>query len=354
MNRKFFRWKRSGDIDLRIPLPGNNTLYVEVGDTVNPEDKLFRTEYKKIVSSYHLPSLLGVKTEKVKEYVGRINGEYISQGDLLAERLLSGGLVSKRILAGSDGIVSLLRLGSGYIDILAESEDKLITSPVRATVKEITLNNYIALSAFAIGCACIISKNLERARSSLTDQICGELEIIGTGDSVYTDKDLKENYSGKVVFAGRYLPLDLLVKIYERDCALVLTYSMDYLDYKKTEMPVVVVGGFGQITLPKEFVAFIRKCVGKQLVVSDSEETYLYFISDEPTQSARAESFFIPQISKGDFIQSLEGSSFGSTGEVLSVDPEESVDYIVVKDLRGKTFLLDQDAIVAVAKTEKL
>ncbi|MCA9374874.1 hypothetical protein KC622_00930 [Candidatus Dojkabacteria bacterium] len=354
MNRKETIWKIESKFDYRIPLRGNNRLYVEVGDNVAPGSKLFNAEHKKLMETYHLPSLLGIKADNVKDYVGRINGEYISKGDLIAERLMSGGLASKRVISGSDGIVSLTRVGSGYVDILSESEDKEVTSPVNGTVSEISLNNYISLSTSAVGLEYEVSKNLEKPGSPLNGQIQGELELIGNGDSVYTEKDLNSNYSDKIVFAGRYLPLDLLIKLYERDCSLVLAYSLDYLDYKKTDMPVVILGGFGQLSLPKEILKFFQKAAGKHVVIPTEEDSHVYFLLDRKQKGHINREWFASGIERGAFVRALEPSSFGFTGEVVSVDPEEGVDYIVAKDLKGKSMLLDQDTVVEINKLEKL
>lgn len=231
--------KRIKEFEFKIPISGSCTIRVKRGDTVKRGDVLLEKEYKKILESFNINKLLGIKSQEAPEYITRVNGEYIVKGEVLAERLTTGGLVVKKIVATQDGVLSLERISEGYLDILSEHVTEEVKSNLYGKVEDVNLSESLS----------IISRAFEFKGATMSNYFEGEGEfmVIGDGKSVYTQRNITDEVEGKIVFGGRFLYLKTAQEILKRGAIAVIAWSMDWQDYQLLKKNVVVIGGFGQI-----------------------------------------------------------------------------------------------------------
>ena len=103
----------------------------------------------------------------------------------------------------------------------------------------------------------------------------GEFLVLGDGKNLLLNvEDL--NCEDKIVFAGKYLHPDLMYNLFEKGASFILTYSMEYEDFRKRGLPVGVVGGFGEIYSGKKILELIASMEEKFAVVDYSESCLLY------------------------------------------------------------------------------
>jgi len=314
---------RVSGFNVNIPFDGKVVLMVKKGDNVRPGTILFRRVYKKIKSAYFLPRELGVTVKMADDYIVRIDGEYVTKGEILAEKLSAGGLVLKKIVALDDGILSLDRIGSGYLDILTEDIEVEYRFEGYGKVVSIDFGHGIVISCsawvmpvkFALG---------RKSRIEFKNSVEGVFTTVCNGDSVYTFKDLKSSYTNEIVFAGRFLYPEVLREIYGRGGDLVLSHSCDFDMFSKSEIEVGITGGFGQISYPEEYLRIFKSMEGKQCYVDLNKGLIAWADTGQYIRKSVTEPVNTVEsgIKRGMWVKILDQESFGAVGKVESITEE--------------------------------
>lgn len=337
--------KRTAHYSLPIPFKGKVDTGLEKGENIKAGDLLFRRNMKKIKKSYYLVKELGIKAEKASDYVARLNGEYVTAGEVLAERLTSGGLVVRKIHATDEGIVSLARLDKGYIDILAESETLEVKSDFRGTVEKIDMGQgmYVNTSIWRMR----LTTSLKGSTDEFGAMHAGTFEQIGDGSSIYVVKDLKESYEGKIVFAGRFVYPELVRELYNRGAELVVAYAMDYEDYILLVDHVVLLGGFGNLSFDSYWQKSVSAMFGSFCVVDLTKKFIMWpdngqFLNTTPNEP---ESVIVSSIKIGMEVMSNDVEDFNRIGKVIELEEEG---FATVEFQDGSRKLLNTEVLTPV------
>jgi len=274
-----------------VELPIDVEIEVKKGDKVKEGTILYIQVVSDIVETHFLPKALGVRASNSADYIGRVAGQLIAKGDLLAEKLSGVGLITKRIIAGIDGIISTKRIKHGYIDILDEARERKVTSPVSGIITGITLGKSIEIESSSVAVDFFAVNHLNKAAHHV-DSLSGEHVVSGNivslvrrvddntnatnskrfiksgefnyPESVETDainsyknsnKNAVEltmnldpsdmNFKGKVVYVGNYLDPEIAKKLYQREAIAIIANAMDYTDYVDLNIPIIILNGFG-------------------------------------------------------------------------------------------------------------
>jgi len=322
------------EYEFTIPLNDSVNLFVKEGESISFGDKLFTRGENATKESLYIPKELGCSVEKSKEYITSLSGEFVQRGDIIAEKVSKNGLTVKRVGAGHSGVISTKRLSDGYIDIIGEQSDVEVKS--NFTGKVLSADPVRGLKICAEATAMdlkAVSKDFfsaKRERKSIT----GEFILIGDGTSVYTLKDLEDDYKGKIVFAGRFVYEDVIKKIFELGAVCVLVYAMDYELFRSINLPIGVIGGFGSINCPVEIrqgIADMSRC----FVVTDGEEKQLFFVKKGNMSlhlSENQDDDFVDMYI-GEKVISYDPQSYGRIGKVIALDQES--DYLTVEFQKG-------------------
>jgi hypothetical protein len=315
VRRKIF--EKYEEYKFNIPYQSGDTVLVKTGESIKRGERLMIKRGSHITHSFFLPEEIDVQTSKLTEYLNCIDGEFVNKGDVLAERVMPGGLSVKKIVSPVQGVVDLSRLNSGYLDLSGEESELLIESTFRGVVDGIDPVDGINITAdsYALDLLCISDS---ATRSETEKKIFGEFVIIGDGmDLVLRAGDL--DYQDKIVFVGKYLHPDLLHDLFQKGALFVLTYSMDYEDFRKQGLPVGVVGGFGEIYSSKSIIDLISS-MDKKFVVVDYDESQMFFVTDEKSYFSK-EGLFV-KTAIGSIVISRALSNYGMFGKVTSVEEE--------------------------------
>jgi hypothetical protein len=343
MIRVDFLSKTKQNKEIKIECKGDVQFLVKKGDLVNIGSELFRIRKRSLLESYFLPKVLGIKVESTRDYIGRVEGEYVLEGDLLAERLSSGGLINKRVLAGKDGVISFNRLKNGYLDIVGEYIETITKSTFNGVVNDIVLGEYISFSVEGGNVGYIIDKNVEDKMSDIS----GELKILGGGDSILNIKSLDDSYENSIVFSGRHMYPELANQLYKRGAKCILTYSIDYLDFRSINVPLVVIGGFGHLTPNKEVHEFIKSSKGSEVKIDIENKEIL--IVDSPgidLDKYKGNKFFLSELAEDTQLIVKEGERFGAIAySQKAVDENLEDGVLVVKIQDGARTVLPNGSV---------
>ena len=377
-----------------VEMPTDVEIHVSVGQRVTKNTALYTEDIAVILETHYLPKSLGIKASQSADYIGRVSGQLVQKEDLLAERLTGGGLMTKRIIAGTDGILSTRRLNLGYIDILGEAESKDVFSPVRGKITNVQLGKHIEIESDSLSVDYFRSAHLEKAAHHV-DSLSGEYVVGGFVETLFTkkmidsvgedtagthdvggksgifksvkiQKDIQKmqtkeislisnvedtDFANKIVYVGNYLYPELAKELYKRQATAIITNGIDYDDFDRLEIPIIVLNGFGLqsgrengsfeniVDLMTKFgekffieidtdsrqlhVFGLSKKVKTELNV-DEDDSGIEFVKIDPRtnkSSKRISSFyeFRSEVKVGDIVRSIEPENFGLTGFVKEI-----------------------------------
>ena len=315
VRRKIF--EKYEEYKFNMPYKTGDKVKVKSKDKIKEGTELIVRRGSHIKNSFFLPEKIDVETKRLSEYINCIDGEFVNKGDVLVEKVMAGGLNVKKIVSPSQGVVDLSRLSSGYLDILGEESEIVVKSTFKGLVEGIDPVEGINIvsSAWALDLLCI-SDSLTRPKSER--KVFGEFVVIGDGrDLVLQAQD--SDYQDKIVFVGKYLHPELLYDLFEKGALFVLTYSMDFEDFRKQGLPVGVIGGFGEIYSSKSITQLISSMNGKFVVV-DYDESQMFFITQDKKYYTK-EPLFV-ESAAGSMVLSRSLSNYGMLGKILSMEEE--------------------------------
>lgn len=342
MNRAISKYKMVKDTKLFIEVEGSPEVYVNSGDEVKKGDKLYSVERKKILESHYLPKALGISVEKSSEYVGRVGGEYVMEGELLAEKLTSGGLVTKRLIAGADGIVSLKRLDKGYIDILSEADRVNVSCPVNGLVDEVVLNSGIYIRTDAVKVELFDVEGFENAEHH--PEVTGILHSVVKDSQVPAPSNLEQDYEGKIVFVGQHFHRQLITELYKRGCEAIVAYSADVSLIVELSIPVVLLKGYGHIQKDEDYYKLIEKNEGEWVKI-DLRDKSIY-IFDSAVKPKEVKDRFVATLKEKASVSSHDIDTFGLSGKCLEGEVEDDKYAIVASDGGGQGVLIRKESLV--------
>lgn len=294
----------------KIPVSSRDKVLVKGGDRVEEGTEIFLRKGNYVRHSFFLPDQLNCSIQNIPDCIACIDGELIGEGDILAEKVVSGGLTVKRLIAPSSGIVDLTRARHGYIDILGEEQESLVKSTFNADIVDVNPLDGITFKTSALALDLISISNTQ----SIT--LAGEFKTINTGKDVKL-KGEDTSYEDKIVFVGKHLHHGLLKDLFEKGAKFVLTYSMDYQDYRNQGLPIGIIGGFGEIFSGEKFLQELSALEGCYAIV-DFEECQVFFLKDTK-KLGKKESVFVKNL-VGSKIVSRASGSYGMNGEIVEVE----------------------------------
>lgn len=300
----------------KIPLFGREKLHVKNNQKISPGELLFSKTDNRIEESYFIIDELGCKPSEVIKYMSCIDGSYVEDGEELAQKTSRNGLTQKKVVAGVNGIVDMTRLEKGFIDILTEEEKMNVESSFIGTVINVFPGSHIEISSPA--------SVLDLAATTLYDEkIFGNIVSLRKGREVVSEvPDI--NLKGKIVWAGEYLPLKLAFKIFKKGARAILTYSMEYEDFRNLGLPIGVIEGFGKIHCDEGFFTKISKLDGK-FAVLDGEENQL-FIAKETQKRQQEKEYFVQEL-LGAKVISRHSAHYGYMGRIIQIN---DLNYVTV------------------------
>jgi hypothetical protein len=306
-----------------ISYKSGDRVLVNRGDNIKQGTDLIRKTESSIKYSFYIPEKIGVGIPQISQYINCIDGELVNKGDVLAQKVVSGGLHIKKLISPAQGVVDLSRLSSGYLDLLGEENEVVVSRNFNGTVEEINPIDGINIlaSSYALDILAISDSNISKDSDR---KLIGQFTTLGEGKDLLLEAS-EDNYQDKIVFVGKYLHTNLLHDLFEKGALFVLTYSMDYEDFRKQGLPVGVVGGFGEMYSSKEIIERISS-MDKKLVVVDYEESQLFFVTDDTKYDANKDIFVKSAV--GSTIISRSLSNYGMLGKVVSMEDEQ---YITVE-----------------------
>ncbi len=321
---KVYNLIRKSRNTIRIPLNSDYNIFVKEGESLSEGQGIYAYERRKILDSSYLLKELGVSLEECKESILRLDGEFVEKGELMAEKTSRTGLTIKQVIAADSGVVSYKRLSMGYLDILSEKEEKIFKSKFKGEVKEVSIQNGLKID-MEVSLLRFLRAKRNVSMFEKKSAIIGSLEILKDGDSIYTEKDLKDSYKQKIVFAGAFSYQNLIDELFERGALGVIVYSMDYDDFLGIEGNLVVLGKFGQAKIPDVYLTILRDLEDEYVYLSSDFESRLCFLESNFSTGMKFEKGrgFVDILYQDTIVISKDYASFGKIGKIQGFEEDQ-------------------------------
>jgi len=295
-----------------IPLNEGDRV-VTKGKKIREGDIFLEKSESTLKKSINVPKVLNCKNnDDCENYVLRMDGEYIEKGELLAQKVSAGGLNLTKLFSPVSGVLDFSRMKQGYIDILGEERKSVVRSDFFGIINGIDPTEGLLITTDVVCVDGVVSSKAE-------GNLFGNLEVLGDGNTILTEKVLEDDYRGKIVWVGPYLYNRVAIELFERGAVAVLTYAMSYTQFREIGLPIMILGGFGSVhcdaSFLKKFLAFKNK-----FVILNSHESQLLILSGS---DIKHKGWFVNQYENQNVI-SRSTSTYGYIGKVLEFDRETS------------------------------
>lgn len=297
------------DYKFNIPLKEEDKVIACQGEIKVGDILLERVEYP-LKKSLSVPKILGCKLEECDRYILKIDGEYIQEGEVIAERVSSGKLNLTQLKSPVNGVLDLKRIKQGYIDILGQESKSEVKSDFSGYIESINPIDGLVISTDAVCVDGVVGSNSK-------DRFFGKLEILGDGNTILKEDMIKDDYCGKIVWVGPYLYNRVATELFERGAVAIITYAMSYTEFRETGLPVLLLGGFGPVHCDVEFLKRFLQFRDKFLIL-DMSENQLFILSKSEMSN---KGWFVKQYLKQKVI-SRASSTYGYIGEVIDYDQD--------------------------------
>ncbi|MBP5204555.1 hypothetical protein J6Z48_02850 [bacterium] len=315
-----------------VPYKENDRVLVNKGDKIKEGTDIIEKYIHTSKYSFYLPTQIGCEQNKAEKYVSCMDGELVTKGSVLAERMVAGGLSIKKLISPCEGVVDLTKIKSGYLDILGEENTVTLKSSFSGKVEDVNpLDGIVVKSPASAIDIKAISDIVNTDGQPSNKKIFGEFVTLGDGKEVLLKAE-GDDYHNKIVFVGKHLHPKLLHDLFEKGADFVLTYSMDYQEFRKQGLPVGVFGGFGDIYCSDEFCKLVSSMKGS-FAIMDYNESQLFFLNDLAMKN-KDKNIFLQKLN-GATVKSLSSGNYSMLGTII--DLEEDKSDILVKWENGRT-----------------
>jgi len=317
----------------RLPLKGEVT--VRVGDLVEPQTVVARTELPGIMQTCRVAEHLGIEPNELERVLKVQVGDKLVRGDLIAESKSLFGLLRNEYRSPVDGMVELISPISGHVGIRCKPTPVEVTAYVQGRITEIIPEEGVVVEATGALIQGIFGIGGERL---------GEIRVLVDDPGEIVGEDhIAEEASGKVIVCGANITGEALRKAADIGVQAVIVGGIidadlvHYLGYdigvaitgqEKVPTTVVVTEGFGIIRMANRTFQLLRSLEGHKASVNGTTQIRAGVIRPEIIVPAAKSSGQEPDCGKeqvldvGTRIRIIREPYFGQLGHVTALPAE--------------------------------
>ena len=323
----------------RLPLKGQ--VLVQVGDQVDPDTVVARTELPGPVTTVRVAERLGVEPRELTKYLLKQVGEKVQAGEVLAERKSFFGLFTSRVTSPITGTIDFISEATGNIGIRHLPTPVEVTAYLRGLVVEVLPEEGAVVATRGVFVQGIFGLSGERH---------GQIALLADSpDEVVPDTKVSDEHKGKVLIAGALAHWRLMEAAKQVGAVALVTGGVLDTDIKKLlgydigvaitgheplPFTLIVTEGFGEIAMAKRTFELLASQEGKEASVNGATQIRAGVIRPEvvvPKDGAltleeleeRKESEFAAgELNIGTPIRLIRAPYFGALGRVVALPPE--------------------------------
>ncbi|HKW51169.1 MAG TPA: hypothetical protein VJQ53_05480 [Candidatus Eisenbacteria bacterium] len=336
----------------KLPLAG--TVLVPVGQKVEAETIVARTELPGNVQTVNAANILGVLPEDVPDCLVKTIGSPVKKGEAIAESRSFFGLFRSKVLSPTDGTVESVSTVTGQALLREPPIPVEVDAYVDGTVVEVHEKQGVTVETRGTFIQGIFG---------IGGETCGQLHVCvrGPGEAL-TEANLGADVRGKVLVGGSHVTTRVLNRAIQLGAKAVVIGGFDDQDLRELlgydlgvaitgseekGLTLVVTEGFGEIPMAGRTFELLKSCEGRKVSVSGATQIRAGVLRPEIVAPRLTEA--IPPevkaagaeaggLTVGSLIRAIREPYFGRLGKVLSLPPE-----LVALETEAKVRVLEAD-----------
>jgi hypothetical protein len=323
----------------RLPLKGQ--VLVQVGDSVNPDTVVARTELPGPVTTVRVAERLGVEPRELPKYLLKQVGDKVQAGEVIAERKSFFGLFTSRVTSPITGTIDFISEATGNIGIRHLPTPVEVTAYLRGLVVDVLPEEGAVVATRGVFVQGIFGLSGERH---------GQIALLADSpDEVVSDTKLSDEHKGKVLIAGALAHWRLMEAAKQVGAVALVTGGVLDTDIKKLlgydigvaitgheplPFTLIVTEGFGEIAMAKRTFELLASQEGREASVNGATQIRAGVIRPEvvvPKDGAltledleepKESEFAAGELNIGTPIRLIRAPYFGALGRVVALPPE--------------------------------
>ncbi|MDP7571225.1 MAG: hypothetical protein QF391_06420, partial [Myxococcota bacterium] len=257
----------------RLPIKGE--VLVQVGDEVERDQVVARTELPGNVTTVNLVNRLGITADELPRYMLKREGEKVRADEPLAETRPFIKLFKTTVRAEIDGTVESVSSVTGQVMLREAPIPVEVPAFIRGTVEEVLPREGVVVGTtgayvqgiFGVGGECwgtlrmLVDGPDQRLKPDLVDGDCSGQILVGGGLIEFEAIERAREAGAVGVIGGG---------IHDRDLKELLGYDLGVAITGTEEigLTVIVTEGFGQIGMARKTFDILRACSGQEASIS--------------------------------------------------------------------------------------
>ena len=315
----------------RLPLKGD--VVVRVGDAVQPDTVVARTNVPGILRTVRAAEKLGVDPEELLPTLVTTEGAAVTTGQVLAKSSSFFGLFKSEVVAPVDGVVEIISPVTGHVSIREKPNPIEVTAYVRGRVGEVLPGEGVVIETRGALVQGIFGVGGERQ---------GPIRVVATTpDAELTEADLQPDMAGQVVVGGANVSGKALRRAGELGIVGIVAGAVvdqDLVDYLGYDIGVAITGheaipltlilteGFGAIPMAERTFRLLQSLQGRLASINGATQIRAGVIRPEvivPGESDEAASDgALDDLEIGVPIRIIREPYFGRLATVATLPPE--------------------------------
>ncbi len=323
----------------RLPLKGQ--VLVQVGELVQPDTVVARTELPGPITTIRVAERLGVEPKELSKFLLKREGDRVQAGEVIAERKSFFGLFTSRVTSPVTGTVEFVSEATGNIGIRHLPTPVEVTAYLRGLVVEVLPEEGAVIATRGVFVQGIFGLSGERH---------GTIALLANSpDEVVPDTRLSDEHKGKVLIAGALAHWRLMEAARQVGAAALVTGGVLDTDIKKLlgydigvaitghepiPFTLIVTEGFGEIAMARRTFELLASQEGKEASVNGATQIRAGVIRPEivvprdgtltmeDLQVPEEDKFLAGELNLGTPIRLIRTPYFGALGRVTALPPE--------------------------------
>lgn len=317
----------------RLPLKGQ--VVVAIGEQVNPDTVVARTEIPGIMQTIRAGEILGLEPHELMPAISVNVGDKVERNQVIAETRSFFGLFKSEVRTPVTGIVELISEHSGHIGVRQTAAPIEVSAYIHGKVAEVLPDEGVVVETTAALIQGIFGVGGERT---------GTIKILVSGpDDLLTEDMIKPEHAGVIVVGGSNVSGAALRKAAEVGCAGVVVGAIidrDLIDFLGYDIGVAITGqedinttlvtteGFGSIRMADRTFKLLKSLEGQQASINGATQIRAGVIRPEVIVPAtnvgelEAPDDLGQMLDIGSHIRVIREPYFGILGNVTKLPPE--------------------------------
>lgn len=261
----------------RLPLPGD--ILVKMGQTVNAETIVARTELPGHVRSVNAASILGIQPEEMDQYMLKREGQHVKRDEIIASTKGIFGLFKSQCRAPVDGSIESVSRVTGQVMIREPEIPVEINAYVDGQVVDIMRDEGVVVQTYGAFIQGIFG---------VGGEAIGQLVMAceSPGDVLTPDK-LDDEMAGKVIVGGSLITVDSVNQAMQLGIKGIVAGGIDDTDLRELlgyELGVAITGseslgitliiteGFGRMEMAARTFDLLRSQDGMKASINGATQ----------------------------------------------------------------------------------